>query len=137
MQQKTFLLIVLVGLTMIGAGTIQNAFPADQTGAARTAWGLFLVLLPLALACALWMGWTWAAMACVVYGTIGLALDLATATSILGGHDGIDTMLAFSGMSGLLNLLLIIFGGLVFWNCLQGLSPRVSHPPSPPSPSSS
>lgn len=137
MRHKTFLLILLIVMSVIGAMTIRLAFSTDQTGAARTAWGFFLVLLPLALAGALWMGWTWAAMACVVYGTIGLALDLATATSILGGHDGIDTMLAFSGISGPLNLLLIIFGGLVFWNCLQGLSPRVSRPASPPSPSSS
>ena len=42
-------------------------------------------------------------MACVIYGTIGLALDLATVTSILGGHGGTDKMLALSGISGIVN----------------------------------
>jgi hypothetical protein len=95
------------------------------------------MILPLALGSAVWMGWTWAAMACVVYGTIGLALDLATVISILGGKGETVTMLALSGISGTLNLLLVVFGGRAFWNALQGLRPPGSRPPNPPSPSSS
>ena len=95
------------------------------------------MFLPLCLAGALWREWTWAGMACVVYGTIGLALDLATVISILGGKGETDRMLALSAISGALNLSLIVFGGRAFWNALQGVRPPGSHPPNPPSPSSS
>jgi hypothetical protein len=83
------------------------------------------------------MGWAWAAMACVVYGTIGLALDLATVTSILSERGGTGTLLALSGLSGLFNLLLIVFGGRAFVRALQGPTPPGSRPPNPPSPFSS
>ena len=137
MHHKVALLVSLLVMSGVGTLSIHTGISPNQTPAARTAWMLFLVFLPLALGSAVWIGWTWAAMACVVYGTIGLALDLATVTSILGSHGGADTMLVLSGVSGGLNLLLIIFGGRSFWSCLQGSPPRVSHPPSPPSPSSS
>ena len=76
-------------------------------------------------------------MACVIYGTVGLALDLATVTSILGGKDETSTLLFFSVMSGIVNFSLILFGGRAFFHSLQGTALPVSRPPSPPSPSSS
>ncbi len=137
MQYRIPLLIILIIQSAVGVGTIHSASSPDQRLAARIAWGLFLILLPLILCGSVGMGWTWAAMACVIYGTIGLALDLATLTSILGGQGGTDTMLALSGISGGLNLLLIIFGGRAFWSGLQNSPPQGSRPPSPQSPSSS
>ena len=70
------------------------------------------------------MGWAWAAMACVVYGTIGLALDLATVVSILGGQEGPDLTLALSVVSGGGNFTLIVFGGRAFWTVLQRQAPQ-------------
>jgi len=137
MRHQGLLLLILAALSAVGLGTILGAFSPDLTATAQVGWGLFLMILPLALAGALLRAWTWASMACVVYGTIGLALDLATTISIVGGKGGTDMLLALSGMSGALNLLLIVFGGRAFWSALQGLQPPGSHPPNPPSPSSS
>lgn len=131
------MLFLLVALSAVGLGTVHEALSPDLTAAGRITWGIFLVLLPLALGSAVWIGWTWAAMACVVYGTIGLALDLATVTSILGGKGGTNALLLLSAISGTLNLLSIVFGGRAFWSCLQGPPPPGSRPPNPPSPSSS
>ena len=100
-------------------------------------WWLFLVVLPVALATAIVVGWTWSAMVCVVYGTIGLALDVATVVSVLGGREGSDLTLFVSIVSGSANFVLIIFGGRAFWTLLEERRPPGSRPPSPPFPSSS
>ena len=73
-------------------------------------------------------------MACVMYGTVGLALDLATIVQILTKDQPTFVTLATSGISGLLNFLLILFGGRSFLNPSQEPPPPGSHPPSPPSP---
>ena len=82
-MRHTWMLIgLLAGLCLIGATITQQVSTATETG--RIGWMLYLVGLPLTLASLVWMGWTWTAMACVIYGTVGLALDLATITSIIG-----------------------------------------------------
>jgi hypothetical protein len=106
-------------------------------GAPHRLWWLFLVLLPLALTTAILLGWGWAAMACVAYGTIGLALDLATLVAVLGGREGSDFTLTLSVVSGSANFALILFGGRAFWTVLQAPRPRGSRPPNPPAPSTS
>jgi hypothetical protein len=136
MLRARILTILLVGLCLIGLGTAQIMSP-EMSKAGRVAWNLFLVLAPVVLTGLVWMGWSWTAMACVIYGTVGLALDLATVTSILAGKEGTDGMLPLSGLSGLLNLLLIVAGGYAFVEALQGPPPPGSRPPSPPSPFSS
>ena len=100
-------------------------------------WWLFLVILPMGLAAAILAEWTWPAMVCVAYGTIGLALDLATMVSILGGRQDSDVTLPLSAVSGSANFVLIVFGGRAFWTALQEPGPRESRPPNPPFPSSS
>lgn len=112
-------------------------FPSDLSTQALFVWGTFLVLLPLILSGAILKRWAWAAMACVAYGTIGLALDLSTVAGILGGAGGTLTLLAFSMSSAAVNLAVIIIGGLAFWNWLQDSQRPESRPPNPPSPSSS
>ena len=135
-MRHTWLLIgLLTGLCLIGATTTQLIPAATETG--RIGWVSYLIGIPLALAGLIWMGWTWTAMACVFYGTIGLAVDLATVTSILSGQGETGTLFLFSATSGTVNFLLILFGGRAFFHSLQETALPVSRPPSPPSPSSS
>ena len=135
MRHTWTLIGLLAGLGLIGANTTQLIPAATEAG--RIGWMLYLIACPLALAALIWMGWTWTAMACVIYGTVGLALDLATVTNILSGKDETGTLFLFSAMSGIVNFLLILFGGRAFLHSFQGTALPESRPPSPPSPSSS
>jgi len=135
MRHTWLLICLLAGLCLIGAGTTQLSPAATDTG--RLVWIGYLIACPLALAALVWMGWAWTAMACVVYGTVGLALDLATVTSILSGKSETEALLVFSAMSGVVNFLLILSGGRAFFQSSLGAALPVSRPPNPPSPSSS
>ena len=135
MRHTWTLIGLLAGLCLIGANTTQ-LIPA-ATEAVRVGWMLYLLAFPITLAALVWMGWSWTAMACVIYGTIGLALDLSTVTSILGGQGEPGTLFLFSALSGVVNFLLTLFGGRAFFHSFQGTRLPVSRPPSPPSPSSS
>jgi len=130
MPHRLILSALLAGVALIGAATVSSLTTAHAI------WGLYLIGLPLLLIGLLGTGWTWTAMACVLYGTIGLAVDLATVTSILGGKSGTDRVLTLSGLSGLANLSLIIVGGRSFVQAFQRPSHPESRPPNPPSPSS-
>lgn len=135
MRHTWTLVGLLGGLCLIGATTTQLIPAATEAG--RIGWMLYLIACPLALAALIWMGWTWTAMACVIYGTVGLALDLATVTSILSGQGEAGALLLFSAMSGMVNFVLILFGGRAFFHSSLGTVLPVSRPPNPPSPSSS
>ena len=135
MRYAWALIGLLAGLSLIGATTTQLVPAATEAG--RIGWMLYLLVFPLTLASLVWMGWTWTAMACVIYGTVGLALDLATVTSILGGKGETDTLFLFSVMSGIVNFSLILFGARAFLHSFQETALPLSRPPSPPSPSSS
>ena len=135
MRHTWTLIGLLAGLCLIGANTTQLTPTATEAG--RIGWMLYLLAFPIVLAGLVRIGWTWTAMACVMYGTVGLALDLATVTSILGGQGEIGTLFLFSAMSGIVNVLLILFGGHAFFHSFQGAVLPISRPPSPPSPSSS
>ena len=136
MRRHRFLLTLLL-LVQAFIGTETMGITAEaSTGNSQAVWLTWLIILPLLLIGLQWTGWTWTAMACVIYGTIGLALDLATVTSMLSGKSEPDTLLRWSGVSGLANLSLIVVGGLTFFQALQGPPPQESRPPSPPSPSS-
>ena len=122
------LMSLLLGLCLLGIVT---------TGVGHIGWMLYLIVVPAGLIGMLWGRWSWAGMACVIYGTVGLALDLATTVQILTKDQPTFGALATSGISGLLNFLLILFGGRSFLNYGQEPPPPGSHPPSPPSPASS
>lgn len=134
MPHRGHLSIVLGGLGLIGLQTILLTQSSLTTGLSRTLWIVFLILIPLGLIGPVWMAWRWSAMACVIYGTIGLALDLATLVSIAPHLDGEMSAAALSGMSGLANFFLILLGGRSFLHLPSELSPPGSHPPNPPSP---
>ena len=135
MRHTWILIALLAGLCLIGATTTQLV--PGSTEAGRIGWMLYLLVSPLILAGLVWMGWTWTAMACVIYGTVGLALDLATVTSILSGQGETGALFLFSVMSGVVNFSLILFGARAFLHSFQETALPVSRPPSPPSPSSS
>jgi len=124
MPHRHVLLVTLLTLATAGGATLLLAPPLTTAETLHFAWWFFLVVLPLVLASVLLMGWTWAAMACVVYGTIGLALDLATAVSMLAGHERSVLTLALTVVSGSANFAMIVFGGREFWTALQRPRPR-------------
>lgn len=135
MHHRQIILVTLLSLATVGLATLWLVLSPAMPGPPHFMWWVFLVLLPLALAMAILIGWFWAAMVCVAYGTIGLALDLATVVSIAGGREGSDLTLALSVVSGTANFVLIVLGGRAFWTGLQEQRPRGSRPPNPPSPS--
>ena len=91
MPHRQILLVTLLTLAAVGVATLLLVLSTAMPGSPHVLWWLFLVLLPLGLAAAILLGWGWATMAAVVYGTIGLAVDLATVVSILGGREGSDS----------------------------------------------
>ena len=90
MPHRQILLVTLLTLAAVGVATLLLVLSTTMPGSPHVLWWLFLVLLPLGLAAAILLGWGWATMAAVAYGTIGLAVDLATVVSILGGREGSD-----------------------------------------------
>ena len=135
MRHTWILIVLLVGLSLIGATTTRIVQAATEAG--RIGWVFYLLVFPLILAGFVWMGWIWTAMACVIYGTVGLALDLATVTNILGGQGETGRLFLLSVTSGVVNFLLILFGAHAFLHSFPETALPVSRPPSPPSPSSS
>ena len=132
-HRNVLVVTLLLTLASVGSATLLLVVrPAAQ--AAHAGWWLFLVLLPVLLIVMVLTGKAWAAMVCVAYGTIGLALDVATVVSIVGGPEGSDLTLWLSIVSGSANFLLIVSAGRAFWAALEGQQPAEFRPPSPPSP---
>lgn len=127
------LLTLLAGVLIVGIASLSMS-RGESTAPTQVWWIGFLVLIPVGLAMLVWMKLRWAAMACVIYGTVGLALDLATTVQILTKDSDVFSSLMGSVVSGLLNFLLIVFGGRSFLDVTQASLPRESHPPNPPSP---
>ena len=134
MPHRNVLVVMLLTLASVGAATLLLVMQPAAPATPHAVWWLFLVLLPVVLIVMVLTGRAWAAMVCVAYGTIGLALDLATEVSIVGGQEGSDLTLALSIVSGSANFLLIVFAGRAFWAVLDGRQPPGFRPPSPPSP---
>ena len=133
-MKRKALLTILVGALLIGIGSFVMNRGASTTPALDAWWIGFLILMPVGLAVLVWLKLRWAAMACVIFGTIGLALDLATMVQILTKDSDALLPLIGSLASGLLNFLLIVFGGRSFLDVTQAPLPLESRPPSPPSP---
>jgi hypothetical protein len=120
---------LLAGLILAAAATHDDS--------RSPGWLLFLYGLPLVLIGCLLANQRWALMAAVMYGTVGLALDISTIVQGLTKPDVPQAILAMSSVTGLLNFLLIVFGGKRFLTLNDALSPPESPRPNPPSPSSS
>jgi len=131
------LLAVLLGTLLVGTWSFSSGQSIPQPPSETTFWFGFLVLLPLGLAALVWTERRWAAIACVMYGTVGLALDLATIVQVLTKDPVGDAALLKSGISGVLNFLVILLGGRSFLDVSEGPRPPESRPPNPLSPGSS
>jgi len=124
----------LLALLMAAAG-LQ---PAGIGSAARTpgfgvlVWNLFVFVIPLGLGACLLAEARWALMAGVIYGTIGLALDVSTIVQELTKGDSRTMILVMSGVTGLLNFLLILTGGRGFLDVGSNGTPPESPPPNLP-----
>jgi hypothetical protein len=131
-MKQTALLNLLIGMLIVETGfvLIENG-TSTRPG---MAWRIgFFILLPLALAVLIGLHLRWAAMACVIYATVGLAMDVATIVQAPAkDSEGVASVMA-SGVSGLFYLCLIVFGGRSFLDAVQGPTPPESRPPSPPS----
>jgi len=117
------ILIALASLSASGPGTgghvVRNGF----------VYGLPLILMGLLLAQV-----RWALMTSVMYGTVGLALDISTAVQDLTKTGAGAEALLLSGLSGLVNFLLIVFGGRGFLDVGTAARPPESPRPNPLSP---
>ena len=94
----------------------------------------FFFGLPLLLAILVLAGLRWALMVAVMYGTLGLALDLATIIQDLDSADTQPLRLVMYGTTGLLNLLVIGVGGYGFLDVRSTATPPTHPRPQPPSP---
>lgn len=130
---------ILLGLAMVSTYP-QLFLPTNPNSSISTghqiAWNGFLFAIPIALIGFLLARARWALMAAVMYGTIGLALDISTVVQELTKADGHPTVLVLSGITGVLNFLLIAIGGRGFLDVLQPASPPAGRAPNPQSPSS-
>ena len=100
-------------------------------------WLLFLYGFPLVLIGCLLANQRWALMAAVMYGTVGLALDISTIVQGLTKPDVPQAVWVMSGMTGALSFLLIVFGGKGFLTVSDPSSPPESRRPNPQPPASS
>jgi len=124
---------------LIGVLFVETGYYLIESGASTTP-GMalrigFFILMPLALGVLVWLRLRWAAMACVIYATVGLALDIATIIQVLTKDSEVGVSLIANVVSGLFNFSLIVLGGLWFLDVSPGPMPLKSRPPSPPFPS--
>lgn len=130
---RAALTAVLAGLLLIGIETRRAMTGANLLDRSFVPWDLFLIVIPPALIGLVWTKWNWPGMACVIYGTVGLALDLATLT---GSADSQARFASLNWLSGCFNLLLIVAGWHAFVRSLWEPGPPKPLPPNPPVPSS-
>lgn len=113
-RNTNYRIMTLMCLGLVVAAVVFRViypFKAPLSGLSQTLWNGFLFGLPLGLAGFLLMGARWALMAGIMYGTVGLALDVSTIVQELTQPDEQASLVAISSLTGLLNFALIVFGG--------------------------
>lgn len=137
MSNRLTMVLLLIGLVVVAVLSRMDLGLDLQTSAkGHLLWNGFLFGVPLILAGFLAAGARWAFMAGVMYGTIGLALDIATIVQDLTNHDaqwGVLRIFWASGITGLLNCLLILIGGRGWLDVGSSGTPPGGPPPNPPS----
>ncbi len=137
-KQVSWLLGLLACLLLLGGVSQTIAAPSGEPqSVVRPVLTGFLYGGPIALALWLLSGHRWALMGCVIYGTIGLALDIATLVQELTGKQTRDLLILLTAGSGAVNFLLITLSGRALLDVTSAERPPASHRPSPPPPSAS
>ena len=133
MTNRAMIVLLLAALAAAAAiSEFVRGGAMQGTVSSRLVWTGFLYGLPALLAGLVVVGQRWALMVCVMYGTIGLALDIATLVQESTGPAPQRGTLVLIGASGLMNFLLIMLAG---WNFIHGSPasrPPASPPPNPP-----
>ena len=106
-----------------------NGFQATETENPPTRsviWNTFQYGMPLLIGGMCLTGKRWTFMTAVIYGTIGLALDIATLAQGVSGKPESMEFIVVIMTTGLLNFILIILGGkcLLFTKELVPTHPR-------------
>lgn len=113
---RALLAFALVGLIVTAALLPGSEPPRAATSATgQLIWNAFLFALPMGLAVSALIGVRWTFIASVMYGTIGLALDVSTMIQDWNRPEQRQVLL-LSGVSAALNVVLIIAGGAAFLN---------------------
>lgn len=123
--------VVLLLATLMACAAVRPLLvgpPESTPSIPLLAWNAYLFVIPLGLGVFLLGGARWALMGSVMYGTIGLALDVSTIVQELTRGPGDLLTLLLSGLTGLVNFGVIVAAGRAF------LHPGASGPPpeSPP-----
>ncbi len=83
--------------------------PASQSESVF--WNIFQFGMPILVGALCLTGKRWALMVAVIYGTVGLALDISTAVQSVTSEFDSAAFIVVILTTGLLNFLLITFGG--------------------------
>ena len=126
-RNMVWVLAALVGVA-VAANAVSDA-GSSLSSARDMIWAGFFFGVPVVLAGLLMAGKRWALMAGVMYGTIGLALDISTIVQEIT-KSALPRTLLLSGVSGLLNFLLIVIGGRGFLDVLARPTPPADRPPN-------
>src|SRR5918992_1137516 len=93
-RTRSILALVLIGLIVTATLLPEADSPrAAQSAFGAFVWNLFLFGVPAILATCLLLGLRWALMVGVMYGTIGLALDLSTLIQVWNRPDAAPLLL--------------------------------------------
>jgi len=111
-QPHHIMAIVCFGL-FAGAMAL-NSFQATEAEGLPTRsviWNTFQYGMPLLIGGLCLTGQRWAFMTAIIFGTIGLALDIATLAQSVTGKPESKEFIVVIMTTGLLNFILIILGG--------------------------
>ena len=137
MHRRYVLAALLVSLTAGAVVSLLIQGPvAHRSALTQWTWNGFLFIVPLGLALITLTGARWSFMVAVIYGTIGLALDISTIVQEFLRAQTLSTAVLLSAVTGLLNAALIGIGGNGFLDVDRTSSLRAAPPPSHRSPSS-
>ncbi len=138
MSNRLMMVLLLIGLVIVAvlSPRVDRGLDMQASAKGHLLWDGFLFGIPLILAGFLAAGARWAFMAGVMYGTIGLALDIATVVQDLTRPEAQREVLRIlwaSSITGLLNCLLILIGGRGLLDVGSIGTPQGDRPPNPPS----
>ena len=137
MSNRLTMVLLLIGLVVVAVlSLVDRGLDLQASAKGHLLWNGFLFGIPLILAGFIAAGARWGFMAGVMYGTIGLALDIATVVQDLTNPDaqrGVLRIFWASSLTGMLNCLLILIGGRGLLDAGSSGTPPGGPPPNPPS----